>query len=276
MKRTAVVVLMVLWFCPAWSQDKMDFYTDAFNVLRDDMLPRLIDRLPRGDRQKLTNIDLALIPNPAVVTAVFTENNTKRIYISLGFMDGVFQYVDCLLMKWNGIEGEECYEYFDYYFDKIVLRSPDPPVSVAEFVLKDDSQIDAWYRNKRISRMRKTLYLSAFINIIMHEMGHHIVGFAERGMSVTKHRELETRVDRWAIDRLASMNENPVLGAVVAFGYISQMERFRRIKGATGFSLHPTPRSRVQYAYTKGCANLTSELASKACEMLADLIVTFE
>ena len=274
--RIIFAVLLPLWVLPVWAQGKMDFYRGTVNVLHDKILPRLIDHLPHGERQKLADIGLELIPNPTVVTTVFTPKNTKKIYIFVGFMDGLFQYIDCLLMDWKKTGRVACNRYFDYYFEHIVLKKPDPPLSFAEFVLIEGAKVDNWYSDKRIDRARNMMFIGAFINIIMHEMGHHVVGFAEPGMNVSRHRDLEIRVDRWSIDRLAQMNENPVLGAVVAFGYLSQIERFRRIKGATSFSLHPMPHDRARYAYKRGCANLAGDMASKACGMLHYLIHTFE
>ena len=276
MKGILFTILTILWGSSAWAQGKMDFYEDVFNVLNDKLLPRLIDSLPSSERKQLTGVELELIRNPAVVTAVFTGKNTKKIHIFVGFMDGLFQYIDCLLMTKNKAEGEGCYRYFDYYFDHIVSKKSDPPVAFAEFTLVEDAKIDAWYDDKRVDRARKTVFLSALIYIVMHEMGHHIIGFAQPGMTVAQHRDLETRADQWAIDRLAQRNENPVLGAVGAFGYLSQMEKFRRIKGVRHFSLHPMPRVRAHYAYKKGCANVAENMAARACDMFGEIINTFE
>ena len=127
----------------------------------------------------MADIDVKMIPNPAVVSAVFAVKERRLVYIFVGFIDGMFQYVDCLLMHGSGRGPRECYTYFEYYFDHIVLKKPNAPVTYAEFILSDSREIEKWYSDKRIDAARKQMLLSGLVNVVMHEMGHHIVGFAD-------------------------------------------------------------------------------------------------
>ena len=240
------------------------------------MLPRLIDRIPTDERPAVAHIEVQLIEDPTVVSIVFTEGYTDTIYFFLGFMDGLFNYIDCLIARWYKPSSESCEIYFDYYFGHIVEKIPRPPATYAQTVITDEVQLDMWYTNKRLNDLRDTMYISALIHIVMHELGHHVVGFAQPWMTVHEHRELEEKVDRWAVERLTEMDEPPMLGATIALGYVSQMERFIRDRGVTGFATHPMPRERAEYAYSIGCVEVSDSLVVEACRMLRDIIDTFE
>lgn len=270
------LALAILLIWPMVAQGRMEFYTVTFTVVKEKLIPRLIDRLPRDERERLSDIELKLILDPTVVTATYTTKNPKTIRIFVGFMDGVFQYVDCMLLIKVNANKMICNDYFEYYFDHIVLRRKKPPLTVAQFVLAEDERVEAWYSDEEMFETRNKLFLAALIYVVMHELGHHIVGFSNARMNIAQHRELEARTDRWAINRLAQINENPILGAVIALGYLSQMERFRRIMGASTFSLHPKPRERALSAYEKACSSVSGVSALKTCEMLAEIIETFE
>lgn len=281
MRRILLTAFLALWALPIWAQEnveleRMDFYKEMFNVVRDKLFPRLIDRLPHSERQKLSDIGIRFIPDPMRVADAFTRQDKKEIYIAAGFIDGLFEYADCLLMTYPKAAEHGCYKYFEYYFDHLVLKCQPAPLSFAKYVLVEDEKAKAWHYDERMIWGRKLMLMSALAFVVMHEMGHHVVGFAGPGTTVSQHRDLELRADRWAIDRLTELDENPVLGAVVALGYVSQMEKFRRIKGVTTFSLHYKPRIRARYAYEMGCANLTGDKAAKVCAMLSDFIDTFE
>lgn len=274
---------LILVFCATFlisvsslAQDKLHYYRDMVEVTESRIVPRLMDGLPSRERKRIQGIRIEYVPNPAVVTTVFTQRNPRRIVVFAGFVDGLFNYADCLLTLSEPENTERCDRYFDYYFDHILHVKDRPPFSFVELAFGSEERIERWYSNEKITRTRNLMMASALGMIVMHEFGHHIVGFAKQGFTVSQHRRLEERVDRWAVDRLMQMDENPVLGSTIALGYLSQMERFRRVKGAKSFSLHPMPRGRAEYAFNQGCENPGSERLVFACDMLSDLIENFE
>ena len=283
-------VFFVLFHCPISAQDRTEsfpqpevdpaptYFIEVFSVLKEQMIPRLIDRLPPDERMKAADIDLVLVENPFVVSVVFTGKHTKIVYFYLGFIIGLFNYLDCLLLHWfePDYKTESCYAYFEYYFDHILSDIPGLPQTYAETVFVYDQTIHQWYANERLNQARNLMLISALIQITMHEIGHHIVGFARLCMTVYEHRNLEERVDRWAVDRLAQMGERPMLGAMIALGYVSQMEKYKRMKGTMRFATHPMPRERAEYAYYTGCIDVADDPMEMACRMIKDVIDTFE
>ena len=258
------------------AQDEAPYFVEVFSVLEERIVPRLIERLPTDEMAVVADIDLVLIEDPFIVSAIFTEKNTKTIYYYLGFIDGLFQYIDCMLLLPVRPNRESCSTYFEYYFDHILSNDRTPPSPYAVRVLSDKGEIEKWYEDEEYNAARNQMLLSALIQVTMHELGHHVVGFPAPGMSVHEYRMLEGHVDRWSMDRLAQIGEPPVLGAIIALGYVSQMERFRRVKGAMSFSTHPMPRERAEYAYSLGCVDLASEAWAKPCAMLREILDTFE
>ena len=277
MKKAAISALLLIFSnFPVVAQDWMGFHAEVFVVLEEKLLPRLIDMMPIYEKNKVEDIDLVFFDDPTEVSVVMTEEHTKKVYFFAGFMDGLYQYIDCVLLHWYQAERVPCYVYFDYYFGHILSRKPRRPLSYGDAAFVDQEMVSFWYNEERLVSARNTMFVSALILITMHELGHHVVGFSRPGMTVYEHRKLEERVDRWAIDRLAQMGEGPMLGATVALGYIAEIERYRRARGATSFSSHPMPRERAEYAYDVGCADSTDALITKACEMLGAVIDTFE
>ena len=274
--KTWVSILLLFLSFPVAAQYRMAYHIEVFTVLEEHILPRLIDMLPTDERSAVAHIDMQLIEDPTVVTVVYTDNATDTIYLFLGFMDGLFNYIDCVVAHWYDPNREPCDVYFDYYFGHIVERIPRPPETYAERVIPQEDQLNMWYSHRRLNDLRETMYVSALIHITMHELGHHVVGFAHPWMTINEHRELEERVDRWATDRLAQMGEPPMLGATIALGYVSQMTRFARAKGAADLATHPMPRERAEYAYSHGCVEVADPLVEAACRMLKDVIDTFE
>ena len=276
MKRAGTIALLILSHFPLIAQDRIGFYAEVFTVLEEIILPRLIDRLPIDERLKVEGINLSFVDDPLEVSLIMTEEYTRKVYVFAGFMDGLFQYLDCVLLHWYQPERKPCSLYFEYYFHHISSRKPTRPLSYAEAVFRDQEMLYFWYSENRLNSARNTMFIGALMQITMHELGHHVVGFSKPGMTVYERRTLEERVDRWAIDRLAQMDERPMLGATVALGYVAQIERFRRARGATGFSSHPMPRERAEYAYEVGCVDSADDLLKYACGLLRDVIDTFE
>jgi len=258
-----------------WAQDKLDFYSDVASVLENKILPRLLVGLPSRERAVVERLDVIFVPNPALVTTVLTEKSSQKVYLYAGFMDGLFQYVDCNLMFPRPGGERVCNAYFDYYFT-LVSNGRVVPDDFAYFVLADDEKVENWYANKQLNQARNTMFLSALVNVLAHETGHHVVGFNTRNASVSDIRELEAKVDEWAYSALHNMGENPIIGAALALGYVAQMDRFREAHDVPGIAVHPSPRSRVQDALDKGCRPPFSKEKARACDLIERLVANYE
>ncbi|RTE64396.1 hypothetical protein EH243_17665 [Amphritea opalescens] len=276
MKYILAFLVLILMPTTLLAQDKMDYFRGLVQTFEDRVFPRLLDQMSNSDRKILRSVDFQFIENPVVVTAVYTESDTKKVYIYAGFLDGLYNYVDCLIITKISDGRKACDKYFDYYFGNVVSKSPTPPLSFAEIIFTDDTKLEAWQNNTTMNDAKNLYMMSALILIGMHEMGHHITGFAQKNALLSDRRGAEIKADKWAVDNLVRMNENPILGITMSLGYLSQIERFRRIKQVNSFSSHPMPKSRAQYAFDKVCVGKLSSPMQKSCDLISGLIDEFE
>lgn len=276
MKYILTFLALILVPTTLLAQNNMAYFRDLVQTFEERVFPHLLDQVSNSDRNILRSVDFQLIENPVVVTAVYTESDTKKVYIYAGFLDGLYNYVDCVIITKTSDGRKACDNYFDYYFDNVVSKSPPPPLSFAEIYFADDKKLEAWENNTTMNEAKKLYMMSALILIGMHEMGHHITGFAQKNALLSDRRAVEINADKWAVDNLVRMNENPILGITMSLGYLSQMERFRRIKHVNSFSSHPMPKSRAEYAFDKVCVGKLSSPMQKSCDLISGLIDEFE
>lgn len=279
--------LMLMIYSTASFSSDMNFYKGIFNTYKDKIHPRILNQLPSSDRNKLKDIKLILVEDARTVTLAATGKEDKNIYISLGFIDGLFNYVDCVLIEAAYPKSKAvCDIYFEYYFDRVVSNSNRPPLIVARLNFGDnEKKLDYWFNNDALDSARKGMIFSALINVLVHEYGHHIVGFSKRSDTISAMRDIEKRVDNWAYSFLDKIGEKPASGAVFALGYLAQMERYRRNlrnknKDNSSFRqitrTHPKPSERVSVAYDYTCnRDNTSKVEEKGCLLLDGLIKSY-
>jgi hypothetical protein len=283
----ALLFCVSIWFPDTAKAFDNNYFKEMFEVYKEHMHPRFLEGIRSRDRKKLKSIKLVLVDDPRAVTLAATVKIKKTIYLSTGFLNGLYNYVDCLLLESQYRNRGICNSYFKYFFDRVVSNNPNLPWPVARIKFgNNDAKIEKWANDDKLENARKTMMFSALGTTFAHELGHHIKGFYDEESTVSESRTIEGKVDRWAFRVLNRMGEKPALGAVITFGYISQMERYRRLlreehEGDNSFreltSTHPKPRDRVQWAYDYTCGDEMQgpELRS-ACNLLEKTIENFE
>jgi len=285
-----ILKLIVILLCinPTLSMaGDMAYYEGLFNVYKNKLHPRIIRQIPSADRIKVSNLKLMLNRNPKLVNLVVTGKEEKTVYISVGFLDGLYNYVDCLLLEGQYNRDDICNDYYEYYFDKIISGSGAPPWAVARIFFGDNQKkLTHWSSNKSLDLTRNAMLISALINVMVHEYGHHVVGFGSRTDSVSKMRSLEGDVDKWSYSILHNIGEKPALGAVISLGYLAQTERYLRNLRELNrnnrlyrqmIRTHPKPKQRAAWAYNYTCGNDGMGTAmEKACDLLNRTIDSYE
>lgn len=281
------LVILFVSFPNVVKANNFEFFHQAIDVYKQRIYPLLLGQMTKSEREIISNLEIIIVDKPHLVTLAGTVKEDKKVYISVGFMDGIYNYADCLLLEGQFKKNDICNSYFSYYFQHIGSLNKNPPLPVANFAFRNkEDDVKGWIDNKELDSARKAMFLSALINVFMHEYGHHIKGFHEKGTSVSDMRNLEAKVDEWGYSTLQKMNQKPILGAVVSLGYLSEMERFReellkRHKNDPHFQLseseHPKPIQRARIAFDFSCKNPHDGNDIKnSCSFLSKLIDSFD
>lgn len=286
-----ILIFFIILTLPQPSQAYDDtYYYLQVEVFESQVLPRLKSRLTPADRAVINEVGITIVPSVSSPTLALTSENPPEIYISLGFLDGLFQHIDCILLQTSsaGFGDELCNRYFGYYFTEAIDGDGRHPLPVAAVTLPSDADTERWYSHQARQSARNLMFQSALITIFMHEYGHHFVGFYDANTSLVRMREIEGRADRWAFDRLEEIGESPALGAVLALGYIAHMEKYRAglaeaAKNDPAFvqidRAHPHPGQRVRWAYDLTCSvarQAESTAIRRACDALQEQIDNFD
>lgn len=281
-----ILFIMTIFYCNSSLANNMDYFRELHTIYVDKIHPRIIKQLPSSERKKLENISFVLDENPRNMLLAGTNINNDTIYISVGFLFGLMNYVDCLLLEAKIKNNNICNNYFTKYLFKHVLSDKDyPPYTVTELIL-NDAQLTQWQNNQALNTSRNVMMFSALTSVMAHEYGHHIIGVSSSDASISEMRTLESNVDQWAFDTLHKIGEKPAIGAVISLGYISQIERYRRelrekFENDVTFrqipSNHPKPKRRVKWAYNHTCSDTQGNTAlESACDLLDNTIKNFE
>ena len=115
MKYILTFLALILVPTTLLAQNNMAYFRDLVQTFEERVFPHLLDQVSNSDRNILRSVDFQLIENPVVVTAVYTESDTKKVYIYAGFLDGLYNYVDCVIITKTSDGRKACDNYFDYY-----------------------------------------------------------------------------------------------------------------------------------------------------------------
>jgi hypothetical protein len=263
------------------------YYVAMFDLFEAEISPRILRMLPPNERNVIEGVELNLWMNPSVPSALVTRANPPQIIISLGFMDGLFQYIDCFMLEGNipDISPRFCEQYFLYYVEEVIEPNSLHPDSAAKVFFRSDEQlIDRWYGNPQNEELRNLMMLSSLIFAFTHEYGHHVSGFYAENDSLAQKRQTEASADLWAAQTLDGIRERPILGAALTFGYIARLEAYRTELANSSAndpnfnqldSPHPLPRDRMSWSFERYCSQRVLSVDStmtEPCEMIADMI----
>ena len=264
------------------------FYRMSIEAFEKAVKPHIFSALSASDRQKLRKIDIRLVENVNLPTLAVTGTSPPRIYISLGFMDGLFQHIDCVLLENSlaGIHPDTCNRYFGYFFYGSIRPDLNYPKAIARLLFANHNETaEEWYKDPPIKNTREMVFMAALTSVIMHEYGHHIMGFAPASASISQKRRAEIRADQWSQETLKAIGEPPILGTMFAMGYLSRMEKYRADLAEAErdnpefhqmISTHPTPASRVIWSYESFCGGVTHQTTREACEFIGSQIEDFD
>ena len=93
------------------------YYKENVEVFDNHVLPRIRSKLTPSERTIIDQVDIEIINNTRIPNLAVTTDAPPKIYISLGFLDGLFQHIDCVLLETSpaGFPEEMCARYFSYY-----------------------------------------------------------------------------------------------------------------------------------------------------------------
>lgn len=267
-----------------------DYYFGMVNIFDNQARPILESLLPPSERSIIEDVEIVVWPKPNLPTVLMTGQTPPEIIVSLGFLDGLFQHIDCVLLESSPYSpGDDlCEQYFSYYFKEVLNSNTPHPVPVAAYAFGNNPNlVDQWYSDSEMVTIRDPMMMSALIFAFMHEFGHHVVGFYGDEESLSAKRQIEADADGWAAQTLASMNERPILGAALSFGYIARMENYRTSLANAAANdpnfiqldlPHPPSRDRVEWSVERYCSqsDVQSDPSLQGpCELIRDLVANF-
>ncbi len=257
----------------------LTYYRNVFDVYKDRLHPRIVARLPASELAGVNGITFHLDENSKLVTLAGTRPSDKKIVISVGLMNGILNYIECLLLEGQFKANNLDDAYFDYFLNKAFTENSTAPLPASMwFFGNNQAGFNKWINDQRINNARNLMLMSAVINIMVHEYGHHIVGFYKEGDSPSDKIKLEAQVDKWAYNTLNNIGEKPTLGAAISLGYISQLENFKRSHKTmkTLIRTHPFAKERAEWAYGYACdESENNKEIQKACGLIRQTIDDF-
>ncbi|MEM9043971.1 MAG: hypothetical protein AAGC81_04695 [Pseudomonadota bacterium] len=279
---TRFLILLAALLISAPKADAYDsaYLKEVFDRYKSHVHPAILNAINSSARNKLKNVELVYIENYKLVTLAATDVDKGEIYISSGFLNGLYQTADCLLLEGTFKVDDLCDNYFDFFLP--VSIDPDettPPFTVAQILLNfDDTKITEWTQHEATDKARKRMLFAALINVMTHEMGHHIVGGITPGMTVPQVKAIESKADDWTYSTLSQIGQPPLLGAAVSLFYVAQWEHYRARLAAENAgnpdfrqlpSIHPRPGDRARKAFGTTCDEESSEPAlARACDLM--------
>jgi len=269
------VLLAVLWFLlPSYLFGQSYSYQDTRleglysidDTAAQEIIQSIVRKLPQAQRELVEDIEVVWTSEPFnVIPSTSREQNGKRnIYISQIFAHGLHEYIQAVLVAdlleephfteaWLEAFGLRLHSRVDW--ENSEIQSAMDPVSFAKMHPEDEQRF-----RSEMTTIVAVLYQSALVEIILHELGHHVEGaFYNEGATLAEANNAERLADDWANNAVTSWSEemfgltdhSSTLGRVFAIAYSVEALSLREASGLEAVKL-ATLRGRIE----------TSEFAS--------------
>jgi hypothetical protein len=157
-------------FAATWEES----LSNSVKYYSEEVIPLLIASTGGEQKARIKSIEIIVKKNSADVRAPFviTEDGRRFIFVTTGFLDALFSYVDVFLMQEEFGESDLTEKYFKYFFDTFYSGDGNAPKSPVIYFLRQEDR-DNWVENERLDAAKGIMYLSGLIVILTHEVAHH-------------------------------------------------------------------------------------------------------
>jgi len=247
------ILLLLAFSLPAYAQSEQEFRTLLERVQTDIFPQALIDR-PAHERHRARNVSIRLTNDVFNKKLAMVHADRNEIEISTGFLWGLWQYSEALLIeKYTG--NEHFREWYFYYF---LWRNPrlwngEPPKTPAAFFPLNESQTNAALYQQRLTV--PMLFSAAVIEVLLHELGHIAADAMYTQDSPNAYKiQQEIRADHWAFEAAQRLRDHSGLGRLVALGYLHELERFSGVIPDI-YATHPGTQERFKVYLDHWCSS---------------------
>jgi len=248
--------------------------SNSVQYYSDEVIPLLIASTGDEQKHRIKSIEIIVKKNPADVRALFVTSEDERrfIFVTTGFLDALFRYVDVFLMQEEFGRSDLTKKYFKYFFDTVYSGDSNAPKLPVIYFLPKEKR-DNWVENERLEAAKGVMYLSALIVILTHEVAHHALDNLYGPLTpFPEKKSSELASDEWAYDILDKVGEGPAVGAIIGAGLILEYERYENLNDNVSLRHHPAPVSRAENGWKRTCEGELKEKLKKPCNILEKII----
>lgn len=267
MKKVVIVVGLLIGFSVSLHAVKLiktgSHYEDFVGKLINNFVNPMLSS-DFSSKKTTDNISVIIAKDGGTISSLnvaYADPNSQRIVISDGFINGLEQYISAYLIgekKGNSYLTEDYMNYM--YWRQRPLNDGDLHMTPEKWSNYTPANLSSFKRNQG------GLFATALVDILLHEVGHHVTnGFYDRFSSKNKIRKIERKADEWAEKTLSEEFKGATtIGRFFAVGYIFELDRIYMFsKNKT----HPPHFQRVASTTDGLCSELDDDKKS-LCEKL--------